>query len=177
MTLEYKISQQDFLDFQLFTASKSERINKKKRNGWILLTLGSILIALYFYLNQNNAMAIYFALIAIACGLFYPKYFKWRYKKHYKTYIEENYSKRFDQVEILQINDDSILSKDRTGEGKMNLSEIEKIDETGNHFFLKLSTGFSLIIPKKGLDHPDELRKRFRGLGLTLNDETNWKWE
>ena len=36
MTIEYKIEEQDFLDFQLFTASKSDRINKKKRNGWVL---------------------------------------------------------------------------------------------------------------------------------------------
>ena len=90
MTLEIKINEQDFLDFQLFTASKSDRINKKKRNGWILLTLGSTVVALFFYLNQNIAMTIYFGLVAIACGLFYPRYFKWRYKKHYKTYIREN---------------------------------------------------------------------------------------
>jgi len=177
MTLEYKINEQDFLDFQLFTASKSDRINKKKRNGWILLTVGSIVVAFYFYLNQNNPMTIYFGLVAIAIGVFYPKYFKWRYKKHYKTYIKENYSKRFGQVAILEINNDSIFSKDKTGEGKINLSEIEKIDETANHFFLKISTGVSLLIPKKELKSIDELREKFKDVGLTVLDETNWNWK
>ena len=114
MKLDYKIDEQDFLDFQLFTASKSDRINKKKRNGWILLTAGSIVIALYFYLNGNSTMTIYFGLVALACGLFYPKYFKWRYKNHYKTYIKENYSKRFGQIESLEISSDYIFSKDKT---------------------------------------------------------------
>lgn len=177
MTLEYKIDEQDFLDFQLFTASKSDRINKKKRNGWILLTIGSIVVALYFYLNENVAMTIYFGLVAIACGLFYPKYFKWKYKKHYKTYIKENYSKRFGQIEALEINNDYIFSKDKTGEGKINISEIERVDETDNHFFLKISTGLSLIIPKKELENVDELRENFKEIGLTVNNETNWTWK
>ena len=177
MTLEYKINEQDFLDFQLFTASKSDRINKKKRNGWILLTIGSIVIALYFYLSENTAMTIYFGLVAIVCGLFYPKYFKWRYKKHYKTYIKENYSKRFGQVESLEINSDYIFSKDKTGEGKINLSEIERVDETDNHFFLKISTGMSLLIPKSELGNVDKLRKKFKEIGLIINDETKWTWK
>jgi hypothetical protein len=177
MTLEYKIDEQDFLDFQLFTASKSDRINKKKRNGWILLTIGSIVVALYFYLNENVAMTIYFGLVAIACGLFYPKYFKWKYKKHYKTYIKENYSKRYGQIEALEINNDYIFSKDKTGEGKINISEIERVDETDNHFFLKISTGLSLIIPKKELENVDELRENFKEIRLTVNNETNWTWK
>jgi hypothetical protein len=177
MTLEYKINEQDFLDFQLFTASKSDRINKKKRNGWILLTLGSIVIAFYFFLSENIAMTIYFGLVAIVCGLFYPKYFKWRYKKHYKTYIQENYSKRFGQIEYLEINSDYIFSKDKTGEGKINLSEIERVDETDNHFFLKISTGMSLLIPKSELGNIDKLREKFKEIGLIINDETKWSWK
>ncbi len=177
MKLEYKIEENDFLDFQLFTASKSERINKKKKNGWLSLTIGAIIVGVYFYLNQNILMAIYFGLVSLACGLFYPKYFKWRYKKHYKAYITENYSKRFGLTEIIEINDDFILSKDKTGEGKIKLAEIEKIDETGNHFFLKVSTGMSLIIPKDRISSPNILRVEFEKLGLKINNERNWKWK
>ena len=172
MKLDYKIDEQDFLDFQLFTASKSHRINKKKRNGWIFLTAGSIVIALYFYLNGNSTMTIYFGLVALACGIFYPKYFKWRYKNHYKTYIKENYSKRFGQIESLEISSNYIFSKDKTGEGKINLSEIERVDETDNHFFLKISTGLSLLIPKNELVSINELREKFKEIGLSINDET-----
>ena len=102
MTIEYQLNEQDFLDFQLFTASQSDRINKKKKNGWILLTIGSIVVSIYFYINQDIALTIYFGLVALACGLFYPRYFRWRYKRHYKTYIKENYSKRFGQTEYFR---------------------------------------------------------------------------
>ena len=125
MRIEYSLEEQDFLVFQLFTASKSDRINKKKRNGWILLTVGALLITVYFYLSRINSMAIYFGIVVIVTGLFYPKYFRWRYKKHYHTYIIENYSKRFGELATLEFNPDSIFSRDKTGEGKLNLSEIE----------------------------------------------------
>lgn len=177
MILKYKIKEQDFLDFQLFTASKSDRINKKKRNGWILLTVGAIVIAFLFYLKENTTITIYFGFVAVVCGLFYPKYFKWRYKKYYKTYIKENYSKRFGETETLEINDNHILSKDKTGEGKINLSEIEIINETDNHFFLKISIGASLLIPKKELKNVDKLREKFKEIGLAINNETNWNWK
>ena len=177
MKLEFKIDEQDFLDFQVFTASKSKRINKKKRKGWILLTVASIVVAFYFYLNQNNTMTIYFGLVAVASVIFYPKYFKWRYIKHYKTYIKENYSKRFGEVETIEISNDSIFSKYKSGEAKINLSEIEKIDETDKHFFLKVSTGYSLLIPKRELKNADGLREKFKDIGLTVNDERNWTWK
>jgi len=177
MIFKYKIEENDFLDFHIFTASKSKRIRKKKNKSWLLLTISSAVVAIYFYLNYNTPLAVYFGLVAVVCGLFYPKYFRWRYKRHYKTQIAENYSKRFGQIETLEITENQILSKDKTGESKVNLSEIEKVDETNSHFFLKISAGMSLIIPKERIDNSDQLRTEFKKLGLTVNDQRNWKWE
>ncbi len=120
-------------------------------------------------------MTIYFAFAAIACGIFYPKYFKWRYKKYHKIYIEENYSKRFGQEEIIEINSDSIFSKNKTGEAKINISEVEKIDETENHFFLKISSGLSLLIPKRELTSVDVFREKLNNIGLIVNKEISHK--
>lgn len=177
MTLEYKINEQDFLDFLLFTASKSDRINKQRRKGWVFLIIGSIAIAFYFYLNDNTAMTVSCGIVALAFRLFYPKYFNWRYKKYYKTYIKKNYSKRFGQVTTLKINNDSIYFKDKLGEAKIILSQVERVDETANHFFLKISTGLSLVLPKKELKNPDRPRERLQNIGLKVNDETNWNWK
>ena len=176
MIVEFRIEETDFLDFQLFTASKSERINRKKRNGWAAITLGSLVIAAYFYLNQDNALAMYFGLVAVASAIFYPKYFIWRYKSHYTTYIRENYSKRFGQLERMEISTDFIVFSDKTGEGKVKLSEIETVNETARHFFIAISTGGSIIIPKSQLDNPAALKATFTGLGLNVKDETNWRW-
>lgn len=177
MVLEFKIQEQDFLDFQLFNASKSDRINKKKRNGTLLLTIGSLLVAIYFYFKQYLAMAIFFGVMAIIYALFYPTYFRWRYKNHYKAHIKEHYSKRFGQLEKIEIKEESIFATDKTGESSIRIKEIEKVDETSHHFFIKISTGLSLIIPKRELENCDELRSKFQSLGLAIHDERNWNWK
>jgi len=176
MKLEFKLYEQDFLDFQMFTASQSARINRKKRNGWILLTAGSFLLALFFYFEHNFILSAYLGFVGIVCGLFFPRYFIWRYKRHYRAYIKENFSNRFGETGNLEIRESTIYFKDKTGEGNINLSEVEKIDETVAHFFVKVSTGQSLIIPKKECEYPAELQEKFKSLGFEINDFTGWKW-
>ncbi|MDR2009904.1 MAG: YcxB family protein [Bacteroidales bacterium] len=177
MIIEFKTSEQDFLDFQLFTASQSDRIKRKMINGWIFLTLILGIISACFYFKYNIIMAVYFGIAAIVSGLFYPMYFRWRYKKHYKTYIKENYSNRFEKTEYIEIKDEAIFMKDSTGEATLNISEIDKVDETEKHFFIKIKAGTYLIIPKYKIQNPDEVRDKFESLGFTVNKITNIKWK
>ena len=176
MTLEFELNEHDFLDFQLFTASQSKRINRKKVNGWIFVTLFFIGLSVFLYFDYDGFFAIYFGVTAIVCGLFYPKYFVWRYKKHYKTYIKENYSYRFGEKAYIEINNQTIFAKDKIGEGTINISEIEKIDETEKHFFVKMKSGVSLIIPKYKIQTSDEVRGKFEALGFSVN-KVICKWK
>ena len=175
MKLKYKIGEQDFLDFQLFTASQSDRIKRKMLYAWIFLIFGFGIVSGYSYFKDNIVLTIYFGLVAIICGLFYPTYFRWRYKKHYKTYIRENYANRFDELEYLEINNETIFSKDKVGESIISISEIEKIDETERHFFVKMSGGVSLIIPKYKIENPNDVHSKFELLGFSVNKTTSKK--
>lgn len=176
MQIEFQIIEDDFLNYQLFTASKSERINKKKRNGWIGLTVGSLLLALYFYNIDKTFLSNYFIVVAGLTGFFYPKYFKWRYKKHYTTHIKENYKNRFNETEQLSFTGEYIEAKDKTGEGKIKVSELEEITETSKHFFIKLSTGMSLIIPKREFSDLSQLETQLHQLNIPIRNELDWKW-
>jgi hypothetical protein len=176
MKIDYELQENDFLQFQLFTASKSDRIKRKKRNSWLIMTFCSFIIAGYFYIIENHSLAIYFGLISILTALFYPNYFKSRYKNHYKKFIKENYAKRFGQRETLEFHSDYIFAKNKTGEGKIYLKEIEEINETEFHYFLKVSTGVSLFMPKQNVEQSNELISRFNELGIKVNDELSWKW-
>lgn len=70
MKFEYKIEKDDFVDFQLFTASKSERIHRRKRNTWFFLTLSAVIATVYFYANQNNVMTVYFGVVSVLSVFF-----------------------------------------------------------------------------------------------------------
>jgi len=174
MKLEYEIKEQDFLEFQLFTASQSKKIYRKKLKGWIFTTLFFVILSAYFYFDYNNILAICYGICAIIFGLFYPKYFAWRYRKHYKSYIKENYSYRFGKKEYIEINNQFIFHRDKTGEGTINMSEIEKIDETEKHFFVRVKAGVSLIIPKNEIQNSDEVRAKFESLGFSVIKNHNF---
>ena len=176
MKISYKLQEQDYFMHLLYTASTSENIQKKKRKGHLFLVIGFVIAACYFYLQENNMFAIYFGVVAIVFALFYPIYFKLRYKKYYKKYVQENYSKHFNVTETIEISSDSIHIQNKIGEGKVNLSEIEKVNEIQEYFFVELSTGNSLVIPKKELTEIDELRMKFKEVGLKVVDDTAWKW-
>ena len=176
MKIDYNIEKEYFIDFQLFTASKSERIRKNKNRGWIILLILFIFLFINFYNNGNIGFAIYFGIISIICLLFYGKYFKRNLRKHYEKFVTENHTKRFGQPVSLEINSDFIYTKDKVGEGKISISEIENVSETQNHFFIKISTGVSLIIPKKKIQNSNEINRQFESLKIPIIDETNWKW-
>ncbi|MDH8701316.1 hypothetical protein M2138_000657 [Dysgonomonadaceae bacterium PH5-43] len=178
MKLEFTIDEQDFLDFQLLTASQSGRIKRKMRSAWIFLTLFFVGISiLNFYYNYHSVTSsVIFGIFAVVCGLFYPRYFWWKYKKSYQTHIKDNYKNRFGETEYIEFRENVIFTKDKIGEGTINISEIDRVDETEKHFFVQIKTGVALIIPKYKITNPDEVRDKFKSLGFTVNTIVNNKW-
>jgi hypothetical protein len=176
MKFEYKISANDFLEFQLFTASTDPMIQKRKMRGWITMTIACILFAVFSFINGMIFLSGYFVILMIVVALFYPRYFKWRYKKQYAAFIYRNYSKRFGEPAELEITKDYIRSIDKVADGKIKLSQILSIHETINHFFIKIDTGMSFIIPKLELDESIDLKVEFKKIGLKVKDQTDWVW-
>ena len=75
-----------------------------------------------------------------------------------------------------------IVTKDKTGEAKINTSEIEEINEIKDFYFLKSKSGVSLIISKMKTS-PRDLEVVTKALeelvaknGIKHNVELDWKW-
>ncbi len=121
-------------------------------------------------------MSVYFSVVAVVFGLLYNKYFKWRYKRHYLNFIRENHQARIGIESEIQISDEHILTKDKTGEGKIKIEEIEEVNDLKDHLLVQISSGFTLIIPKRHVKDLGETLGVFRQLGRRVTDESNWKW-
>jgi hypothetical protein len=177
MEFTYKLDANDFLQYQLFTASKSKKIAKKKMYGWLLFTLAAAIFALYCFFNDSTSLAIYFSVIAGGWGLLYPKYFNWKYVKHYTDFINKNYKNRFDKTTKISFSKEYIIATDDSGEGKIKVSEVVSVNETSPHIFITFLSGASLIIPKRELHNNEELKNSLVKIGLTINNELNWIWK
>jgi len=173
--MKFKLDENDYLTYQLFTASKSALIAKKKRNGWILAPLSFLILAVMFYSSDNFPLTVYFVIAAIVTVIFFPRYFKWRYKKHYLKHIQTNYQNRFGIESELEITSEGIIYKDETGEGKINLKEIIRVNNLPAHFLIELNLGHSIILPKNQVDET-ALLQTLSEFQLKTIDERNWKW-
>jgi len=181
MKLTYSLGENDFWQYHLYVATKSERIKSQRTRSWLLVSSVFLLLSLLFLLNDNSDMVYLFLFLALASFIFYPFYVRMTYKNHYKKFVTENYKNRVGLPVVISFTDDAILSSDRTGESTINLSELESICETGAYFYPKLKTGGHLVIPKSGIESipatKEFLKQICRKFSIDFIEELNWKWK
>ena len=178
MNINYQLTNSDFLEYQLYTSSKSELHKKRRFRSRIIVPIIYLLFGLYLAnKNQDYVIGIVFVVIAILWFLLYPMYSKWRYKRHFQKHVEENYKNRINKPVEIDIDENSVNAKDFTSESKINGTELKELIETKNHFFIKLTTDLSLIIPKHSIENQIEFKKRVTELGAKYVDELNWEWK
>ena len=181
MILTFSLDQNHFLQHQLYSASKSPRIKKKRVKTWIIVTCSILLLSLLFYQNNKTFLFYYFLTFGIITLIFYPLYQRIQYKKHYNKFIGDNYKNRFGQTENIQFTNFAIESHDITGASKINLTEIESVTETANYFYPKLKSGGNIIIPKSKITDiiqvRNELRKLCESLNILYIEDLNWRWK
>jgi len=178
----YKITldKDDFLRYQLYTASKSKRIRNKRIRTWILLTVSFLVLGLAMRQNTDRFLSYYFIGFSIITLIFYPIYQRRQYKKHYEKHIKENYANRIGVESELGFEDGFIVSVGDNQEGKIKLTEIQEINEISENLFVKIKTGESVIIPSRFSEY-DNLKKQLidlvEPLGVVWNNQLDWKWK
>ena len=181
MTVDFKLDANDYLMHQLYTASKSDRIRKKRKRNRLIVPLVYIVLGLLLLYGDSLTPAVCFFIIAILWYLFYPKWDKRRYLKHYEAFIKENYKERFGRVATAVFNNDYIVLTDSGSESKVSTKEIQEIFEIPSSIFVKLKTGEGLILPKNKINNIDRLKDELKQLAAHLNInysvDSNWQWK
>jgi hypothetical protein len=180
MTLTYKLSANDFLTYQLYTASQSGRVQKQRtRNKWVIAlifwVLGFILLYQRSFVEGSLALAV-----SVAWYFLAPIWERRRYINHYRAYISSTYGERLGAPTSLKIERDELFAKDEGSETKVMTGEIEEITELPSLILMKLKTGASFIIPKKEIDaaaliaHLENMASEWR---INYTVKTDWAWK
>src|SRR5690606_11880641 len=106
MILKYSIGADDFLNFQLFTASESPVVKRRRLKSKLAFAILYIAFGLFFVVDSRWIYASTFFVLAIAWFLFYPLREKRMYERNYKKFILENYRNRFDKEATMEITND-----------------------------------------------------------------------
>ncbi|MGM5631740.1 YcxB family protein [Apibacter raozihei] len=181
MKIDYTIDENDFLIYQLFTASKSPKITKTRKMSKFRLPIFLIIIGVLFYfLTQIWYYLIFCSIFGLFWLLLFPKWEKNYYKKYFQIYIQENFSNIFGKTITLELTNDFLFSKEKGYENKIMTSELKEITEIPSLILIKLSNGQSLIIPKNQIPDIKLLKSHLQELASYINIDyivnDKWKW-
>lgn len=181
MKIVYSIDENDMLLHQLFVASKSKRILKKRQRSKIIIPLIYVAFSFYFILKGDFATPVLFIVVAIIWFFVYPLWESRHYVKHYKSFIKENLSDRIDRDTTFEFSNDHIWLKDIGNESKVLTTEIEDICEIPLLILVRLKGGQSIIFPKNKIVEIDALRlgliELAKHLEIKYEISENWKWK
>lgn len=180
MELEYSLDEKDFLEYQLYTASKSKNVNVQRRRTFIIL-IAVFILFFYSIYSSSESFPYFMLIIYILLLVVYKIVERKSYINHYKKFIKENNSEGLGIVCTLNFTEKQIIEKSKLGESKINYESLSEINEIQNYFFLKLLTGKSLVIPKSEINDMNEFRIKLSEIkkhcNLKENIELDWKWK
>lgn len=177
MTQTVTITEHDHITFQLYDASINELKISNRRKSWFYLILLGVLMMLVGKIAESNFLiyyGVFFSVLAIAFGNIY---LRWRHKRHYTSHTK-NYRKGVgDEIVHLEIAGDVIKMNNRTGDSNLKISEFQVVEEIGSHYFMKISTGYTLIVPKTNAALNQEIVDIVKIYNIRHVKNLDWKWK
>ena len=178
MTLKYALQKEDYLQYQLYTASKLASTKKNRQKSRLLVPLVLLAFGIYSYFKKPESVGfVVYPLTAALWYLIYPFFSARRYKKYYDKHIDETYQGRIGRQATLSFNPDHIYSEEDQNEGKIAIKELVELVEIATHFFIVLKSGLSLIIPKQHISDRERFLAMMNNYGLSHTKEVDWKWK
>jgi hypothetical protein len=179
MIIEFILDEQDLLTHQLFVASKSEQIKKRRNRSRLAAPIVQAGFGILFLVEHKYVPGIIFLCLAPIWYFVYPLWERKYYERNYRAFIRENQNGLANKTVSLEFTEESILAKDNGSEGKILFTEIASINEIPALILIRLKGGKAFIIPKNKLADQEALVGLLENLASRLNItyEVNKDWE
>ncbi len=178
MTINYSLAKEDFLTYQLYTASNSKTINKRQFRARILIPIFYLAFAVYLYVKGSDLLApAMFVLFSVMWYYGYPYFIKKRYKKLFARHIDQNYSGKLNVPTTITFGPESMVCKDANSEATVDNSALIELIELIEHNLLRLNSGDALIVPKRAVENPIAFITFFKDLDIPYIDALDWTWD
>lgn len=180
MTFELKIDENDYLTYQLFVASQSKTIKRKRKRNKIIVPIFYLVLGVFGFYQSYRSLGVLLCVLAVLWFFIYPLWERNNYIKHYKNFIQENYKDAFGKSAFLEISNQTIFIKDELSEAKVSTSEIQEITEIPTTIYIRMKAGKTLILPKDKIASIQELKSELIRLATVLKisyiSDENWVW-
>ena len=181
MKITFELEQNDFLLHQLYIASVSPSIKKRRWMNRMLVPLFFSLIALYVYFQNGWSDVVIPLSLGLLWYVLYPIFDRRVFLKHYQLFIDENFKQKLNCKQSLEFFDDYIFSCESGNESKIVASSVIKIIELDQIILIQLNSGNSFILPKVKIENIECIKNYLKtwanGLNIEYKNEKNWKFK
>jgi hypothetical protein len=157
--IEYTLTADDLLQFNLYYSSISENHASQRRKHRTLVSIAYIILALISFGFNEYGIAIVFILFAGAWFLFSPRLVSRQYRKHYEKHIAETAGDKLPYSVVLELQPDGIFASSYMGEAKYHYDVVDKIVENEGYTYIFIRKDMAFILPHDRI--PDETIKGF----------------
>lgn len=180
MTLKYLLFEKDYLENQLYYASRSQIAKKYKRGTINNAVLTITMITVYFFILGNFYFLLWFILFCVVFLIIAPFMALRRLKKAYQNSIAQLFKNRFGLTSTVEFKSSSIIDSDSMRVSEISHSALQSVEETGTYFFIWTKYGENLIIPKSEVDKDavkNYLHQLAEQIKIPYNSDLSWKWK
>jgi hypothetical protein len=180
MRIKYSLDASDYLKFQLFLASRSKQV-KRRRNftRWFIPILYILMSLVFFGIEQPITMIV-FAALAIIWFFLYPIYSRNRYLRYYRKHIQEHHSSNFNKDFFIETKEDEFYLEAEEANSNIKYSAVKNIFDLSSHYLIQLKPGSVVILPVEKTDAKD-LNSLIEEISLkskiAVQDMKIWRWK
>jgi hypothetical protein len=177
MRLEYELTKQDYIDFNIYYIKNSDTLKRSLIIQRYVMAVFFLIIPFAIYRVTDIPLwywlAVFFV-VAVLWVIFYPKYFMSATIKRISKLVDEGKNKDMLGKHIITVNEEGIKEESKNGDSRINWDGVEKVAEAENHIFIYISSVMAYIIPKS-IFEDDNTRDEFLKLLYKKTEKDKFK--
>jgi len=181
MELNYSLTENDYLQQQLYLASKNEFFKRERRITNVGLIIWILIIVLFTILLKEIVFICASSLMLVVYCCISSRYLRWATRIRLKKYVDSVYLKKCGIITNIKFEENHILTSTSIIDTKLKFLGFQSISEIEDYFFITFITDENFIIPKKHVEDVSTLRNLLKEIAEKRNidfiSELNWKWK
>lgn len=181
MKLQFQLSEEDFLNFQLFMASQSTAVRKRRAKGKFFMLLIYMALGIWIWSSYGTISGGLFFLVCLPLYFLYAWMDRRQFVQHFRKYIQTQLQDQLKNPVTLDMESAQIRMSYNQNESVIPMADIQVIHEIPTLVILLLQGGQSIIIPRPALTGSQADPAYFKQLAeahqLTYNHQPAWKWK
>ena len=160
MELNYELTKEDYVDFNMYHVKNSKGIKKTIFMQRYVISLMFLIIPIAIWILKKetfNILYIICPLFWVVWILFYDKAFDKSIVKKINRMLDKSINSGLIGMHNINIENGEIIEKTSSGYIKNNIRDINEIQETKDHIFIYVSNNNAYVIPKRTFKSEEKL--------------------